>query len=165
VRSGAPSILIAGGAAAAALLAAWSPAAHADRLGAVGVVAPDDGGYYDALSGTATTVAGPARFAVRPDHLVFRALGVGVTTSMRGLRWTGWGSGHATARGTARFCPDIGPCRSFSGVLLRLRGRQRLVCERRTGDWITHYVRITARLSPGAAASHLRLRTPASLSC
>lgn len=160
---GTVSALVVSGA-AATLLGIWSPWAQADRVGAVRVAAPVDGGYYDALSGT-TSVAGPAQFAVRPDRLVFHALGVGVTTSMSKLRWSGWGTGHATARGKARFCPDIGPCQSFSGVLIHLRGQERLVCTRHSGDWITHYVRMTARLSPGAAASHLRLRTPANLSC
>ena len=165
MRRGISRTAIAVGVVAAAFLLTASPRARADRIGSVRVVAPVDGGYYDALAGTTASVAGRARFAVRPARLAFRALGVGVSTSMSGLRWSGWGTPHATARGTARVCPDIGACHTFSGVLIELRDRRRLVCRRRQGDWITHYIRMTARLSRGAAASHLRLGTPTSLSC
>jgi hypothetical protein len=142
-----------------------SPRADAARLGPVRLVAPHDGGYYDALSGTIAIVAGRARLAVRPERLDVRFLGVGVSTSMSGLRWSGWGTAHATARGEAVFCPDIGACRAFSGILVTLGDRTRLSCRRRRGDWITRYTRMTARLQPRVAASRLRIATPAALTC
>lgn len=165
MRRGVLTTTISCGAVAAACLAAASPRAQADQVGPARVVAPAGGGYYDALSGSTVSAGRRARFAVRPGRLAFHVLGVGVSTTMTGLRWSGWGTGHATARGEARFCPDIGPCRTFSGVLIELRAQRRLVCTRRRGDWITHYVRMTARLSPSGAASRLRLETPSSLSC
>lgn len=139
--------------------------AHAAQLGATRLIVPAAGGFYDSVPANHARVAAPARLAVRPSTLGFRFLGPGVTTSMTRLSWRGWGAATATASGWARFCPDLGVCRTFTGVVLRLSEPRRLYCRRREGAWIVHYGRVTAKLAPSAPSRPMRVVHPAALSC